>query len=152
MSTIIQFPCVRLAVNCAVLSGEPEYVTVADRGEELFVTDRQLGTALGYCDPLAAIEKLFTKHQSELQWHSHLIDLYRAEPEGRTRVRVFDLEGAMRICRLAMTPASRLLYGRLGGRAIAEFVVPADVGPKAQVLHFPGGKDASKPGKGWRRL
>ena len=134
MSTIIQFPSVRPAVNCIALAGEPEYVTVAEHGEQLFVTDRQLGLALGYVEPLAAIEQLFAKHSDELG--SFLIDLYQAEPEGRTRVRVFDLEGAMRICKLARTPAAAMLYARLGGRAIAEFVV-VDAGPKAQVLPQP---------------
>lgn len=149
MSTIIQFPSVRPAVNCIALVGEPEYVTVAEHGEQLFVTDRRLGEALGYVEPLAAIEQLFTKHHDELGWHSLLIDLHQAEPEGRTRVRVFDLEGAMRICKLARTPAAGLLYGRLGARAIAEFVVE-DVGPKAQVLPFPQRKKPRKPGKGRR--
>lgn len=147
MSTIIQFPSVRPAVNCIALAGEPEYVTVVDYGEQLFVTDRQLGRALGYVEPLAAIEQLFAKHRDELG--SFLIDLYQAEPEGRTRVRVFDLEGAMRICKLARTPAAAMLYARLGGRAIAEFVV-VDAGPKAQVLPFPKRKKARKPGKGRR--
>ncbi|WP_313118001.1 hypothetical protein [Ectopseudomonas guguanensis] len=147
MSTIIQFPSVRPAVNCIALAGEPEYVTVAEHGEQLFVTDRQLGLALGYVEPLAAIEQLFAKHSDELG--SFLIDLYQAEPEGRTRVRVFDLEGAMRICKLARTPAAAMLYARLGGRAIAEFVV-VDAGPKAQVLPFPKRKKARKPGKGRR--
>ena len=147
MSTIIQFPSVRPAVNCIALAGEPEYVTVAEHGEQLFVTDRQLGLALGYVEPLAAIEQLFAKHSDELG--SFLIDLYQAEPEGRTRVRVFDLEGAMRICKLARTPAAAMLYARLGGRAIAEIVV-VDAGPKAQVLPFPKRKKARKPGKGRR--
>ena len=147
MSTIIQFPSVRPAVNCIALAGEPEYVTVAEHGEQLIVTDRQLGLALGYVDPLAAIEQRFAKHSDELG--SFLIDLYQAEPEGRTRVRVFDLEGAMRICKLARTPAAAMLYARLGGRAIAEFVV-VDAGPKAQVLPFPKRKKARKPGKGRR--
>lgn len=147
MNTIIQFPCIRPAVNCIALAGEPEYVTVVDYGEQLFVTDRQLGRALGYVEPLAAIEQLCAKHGDELG--SFLIDLHQAEPEGRTRVRVFDLEGAMRICKLARTPNAALLYARLGGRAIAEFVV-GDVGPKALVLPFPKRKKARKPGKGRR--
>ncbi|MBG0847947.1 hypothetical protein H3222_22375 [Pseudomonas chengduensis] len=146
MSRVIQFPSVRPAVNCIGLAGEPEYVTVAEHGEQLFVTDRQLGRALGYVDPLAAIEQLFAKHGDELGWHSFLIDLHQAEPEGRTRVRVFDLEGAMRVCKLANTPAAGLLYGRLGGRAIAEFVVVA-AGPTAQVLPFPKRKKPRKPSK-----
>lgn len=149
MSTILQFPSVRPAVNCIALAGEPEYVTVAEHGEQLFVTDRHLGKALGYVDPLVAIEQLFARHRAELGWHSFLIDLHQAEPEGRTRVRVFDLEGAMRICKLAKTPAAGLLYGRLAGRAVVEFVVE-DVGPKAQVLPFPKRKKPRKPGKGRR--
>ncbi|TRO41713.1 hypothetical protein EQ832_01475 [Pseudomonas sp. ALS1131] len=144
MSSIIQFPSVRPAVNCVELPGEPEYVTVAEHGEQLFVTDRQLGQALGYVEPLVAIEQLFAKHRDELG--SFLIDLHQAEPEGRTRVRVFDLEGAMRICKRARTPAAGLLYVRLGSRAIAEFVV-VDVGPRAQVLPFPQRKKPRKPGK-----
>ncbi|USR38081.1 hypothetical protein L1F06_015530 [Ectopseudomonas hydrolytica] len=147
MSTIIQFPSIRPAVNCIALAGEPEYVTVVEYGEQLFVTDRQLGLALGYVEPLAAIEQLCAKNGDELG--SFLIDLHQAEPEGRTRVRVFDLEGAMRICKLARTPAAAMLYARLGGRAIAEFVV-VDAGPKAQVLPFPKRKKARKPGKGRR--
>ncbi|NMY40906.1 hypothetical protein HBN76_06295 [Pseudomonas sp. WS 5013] len=145
MSTVIQFPSVRPAVNCIGLAGEPEYVTVAEHGEQLFVTDRQLGLALGYVEPLVAIEQLYAKHRDELG--SFLIDLHHAEPEGRTRVRVFDLEGAMRVCKLARTPAAGLLYARLGSRAIAEFVVE-DAGPKAQVIPFPQRKKPRKPGKG----
>lgn len=145
MSTVIQFPSVRPAVNCIGLAGEPEYVTVAEHGEQLFVTDRQLGLALGYVEPLVAIEQLYAKHRDELG--SFLIDLHQAEPEGRTRVRVFDLEGAMRICKLARTPAAGLLYARLGSRAIAEFIVE-DAGPKAQVIPFPQRKKPRKPGKG----
>ena len=145
MSSIIQFPSVRPAVNCIELPGEPEYVTVAEHGEQLFVTDRQLGQALGYVEPLVAIEQLFAKHRDELG--SFLIDLHQAEPEGRTRVRVFDLEGAMRICKLARTPAAAMLYARLGGRAIAEFVVDG-AGPTAQVLPFPQRKKPRKPSKG----
>mgnify|MGYP003690882989 CR=1 FL=1 len=147
MSTIIQFPSIRPAVSCIALAGEPEYVTVVEYGEQLFVTDRQLGRALGYVDPLAAIEQLFAKHRNDLG--SFLIDLGKPEPEGRTRVRVFSLEDAMRICKLARTPNAALLYARLGGRAIAEFVV-GDVGPKALVLPFPKRKKARKPGKGRR--
>ena len=64
-------------------------------------------------------------------------------------MRVFDLEGAMRICKLARTPAAAMLYALLGGRAIAEFLV-VDAGPKAQVLPFPKRKKARKPGKGRR--
>ena len=145
MSTVIQFPSVRPAVNCIGLAGEPEYVTVAEHGEQLFVTDRQLGLALGYVEPLVAIEQLYAKHRDELG--SFLIDLHQAEPEGRTRVRVFDLEGAMRICKLARTPAAGLLYARLGSRAIAEFIVEDD-GPKAQVIPFPQRKKPRKPRKG----
>ncbi len=145
MSTVIQFPSVRPAVNCIGLAGEPEYVTVAEHGEQLFVTDRQLGLALGYVEPLVAIEQLYVKHRDELG--SFLIDLHQAEPEGRTRVRVFDLEGAMRICKLARTPAAGLLYARLGSRAIAEFIVE-DAGPKAQVIPFPQRKKPRKPRKG----
>ena len=145
MSTVIQFPSVRPAVNCIGLPGEPEYVTVAEHGEQLFVTDRQLGLALGYVEPLVAIEQLYAKHRDELG--SFLIDLHQAEPEGRTRVRVFDLEGAMRICKLARTPAAGLLYARLGSRAIAEFIVE-DAGPKAQVIPFPQRKKPRKPRKG----
>ncbi len=145
MSTVIQFPSVRPAVNCIGLAGEPEYVTVAEHGEQLFVTDRQLGLALGYVEPLVAIEQLYAKHRDELG--SFLIDLHQAEPEGRTRVRVFDLEGAMRICKLARTPAAGLLYARLGSRAIAEFIVE-DAGPKAQVIPFPQRKKPRKPRKG----
>lgn len=144
MSTVIQFPSVRPAVNCIELPGEPEYVTVVEHGDLLFVTDRQLGKALGYVEPLVAIEQLLTKHRDELG--SFLIDLHQAEPEGRTRVRVFDLEGAMRVCKLARTPAAGLLYARLGARAIAEFVV-TDVGPRALVLPFPKRKKPRKAGK-----
>ena len=143
MSTVIQFPSVRPAVNCIGLAGEPEYVTVAEHGEQLFVTDRQLGLALGYVEPLVAIEQLYAKHRDELG--SFLIDLHQAEPEGRTRVRVFDLEGAMRVCKLANTPAAGLLYARLGSRAIAEFIVPS--GPMAPVLPFPKPKKPRKSGK-----
>lgn len=145
MSSIIQFPSIRPAVNCIGLPGEPEYVTVVDYGEQLFVTDRQLGRALGYVDPLAAIEQLYAKHRDELV--SFLIDLHQAEPEGRTRVRVFDLEGAMRICKLARTPAAAMLYARLGGRAIAEFVV-VDFGPSAKVLPFVHRKGMHSEGVG----
>lgn len=147
MSTIIQFPSIRPAVNCIELPGEPEYVTVVEYGEQLFVTDRQLGRALGYVEPLAAIEQLCAKYRDD--FGSFLIDLGKPEPEGRTRVRVFSLEDAMRICKLARTPNAALLYAHLGGRAIAEFVV-GDVGPKAQVLPFPKRKKARKPGKGRR--
>lgn len=148
MSTVIQFPSVRPAVNCIALPGEPEYVTVAEHGEQLFVTDRRLGLALGYVDPVVAIEQLISKHRDDLG--SFLIDLNQAEPEGRTRVRVFDLEGAMRICKLARVPAAALLYARLGSRAIAEFVV-GDVGPLAQVLPFPQRKKPRKKVKDRRR-
>ena len=144
MSTVIQFPSVRPAVNCIELVGEPEYVTVAEHGDLLFVTDRQLGQALGYVEPLVAIEQLFAKYRDEMG--SFLIDLHQVEPEGRTRVRVFDLEAAMRICKLARTPAAGLLYARLGGRAIAEFVV-GTAGAMAQVLPFPQRKKPRKPGK-----
>ena len=148
MSTIIQFPSVRPAVNCIVLPPEPEYVTVAEYGEQLFVTDRQLGQALGYVEPLEAIGKLLAKHRDEPG--SFLIDLHQAEPEGRTRVRVFDLEAAMRVCKHARTPAAGLLYARLGGRAIAEFVVGDDAGPTAKVFQFPKRKKTRKQGKGRR--
>lgn len=65
------------------------------------------------------------------------IDLDKPERCGRRTVQVFDLEGAMRLCELARTPPSGMLYAKLASCAIAEFVVPDDSRPKAPVLAFP---------------
>lgn len=116
---------------------DPSYVLVREFGERPFVMDRELGSLLGYADPLLAIGKLYAQNRAELHWRSVTIDLDKPERCGRRTVQVFDLEGAMRLCELARTPPSGMLYAKLASCAIAEFVVPDDSRPKAPVLAFP---------------
>ncbi len=148
---ILQFPCIRPAVCRAVFVAEPDYLTIDGYGEQQFVTDWQLGHALGYADPAAAVEQIFCKHAVELGWHSLLVDLHQSEHDGRTRARVFDLEGAMRVCKLAKTPAAGLLYARLGVMAIADFAVSvgSGAGPRAPVIPFPQRRPQRSCGKGF---
>ncbi len=132
---ILNFPA-RLAVCRTFLVAEPDYLTIDGHGDQLYVTDWQLGYALGYAEPVAAVEQLYAKHAVELGGNSFLANLHQAEPDGRTRVRAFDLEGAMRLCKLARTPAAGLLYAHLGAMAIADFAVGvgSGAGPRAPVI------------------
>ncbi|WP_405118698.1 hypothetical protein [Pseudomonas leptonychotis] len=147
---ILNFPSDRPAVCRAFMVAEPDYLTLDGHGDQQFVTDWQLGNALGYANPTAAVEQLFAKHAVELGWHSLLVNLHQSEHDGRTRVRVFDLEGAMRVCKLAKTPAAGLLYARLGAMAIADFAVDvgSGAGPRAPVIPLPLCRPLHRCGKG----
>ncbi len=145
-ASVLKFPNVRPAVCRTFLVAEPDYLTIDGHGDQQYITDWQLGHALGYAAPADAVDQLFVKHAVELSWHSFLVNLRQAERDGRTRVRVFDLEGAMRVCKLARTPAAGMLYAHLGAMAIADFAVDtgSEAGPRAPVIPFP----LCKPGKG----
>lgn len=142
MSTIIQFPSVRPAVCRFELEDDLNCITIDGYGEQLFITDWQLGFALGYVDPLAGIEWVLKHYRIELKWCSLLVDLGEPEADGRTRVLVFDLDAAMRICKYARTPCSHFAYARMGFRAINDFALGAgaSAGPGGKVLSFPKAK------------
>ncbi|MQT44452.1 hypothetical protein GHO45_26450 [Pseudomonas sp. FSL R10-0765] len=130
-----------------------EFVTSADNPDELLVIDSALGEALGYADPLAAIEALYAAHSDEFVGDTGLLSLFKAEPSGRSVVRVFNLEGAMRVCRLALTPLAGKVFGNLKGtemgRAVQAFPRPAQ--PTAQVVYlFPKRRKARKATRGVR--
>ena len=108
MSTVIQFPNKRPTVCRTELEGDLNCITVNGYGEQLFITDWQLGFALGYAAPLAGIEWVLKHYRIESKWCSFLVDLGEPEADGRTRVLVFDLDAAMHICKCARTPSSHL--------------------------------------------
>ena len=137
MSQVIPFRCSRPAVHPDAMAVEPAYITLADCGNQLFVMDADLGEALGFVDPLAAVQHLLTRYRADLERHVRLIELFEPASDGRKLVSAFDLEGAMWLCKLARTPSAGMVYARLGGRAIAEFVVVDDEAPRAQVIPFP---------------
>ncbi len=137
MSQVIPFRCPRPAVKTETWATEPEYVTLTDSGSQLFVMDAVLGEALGFVDPLAAVQQLLTRYRTDLERHVRLVELFEPASDGRQLVHMFDLEGAMWLCKLARTPASGLLYARLSGRAVAEFVVVDEDAPRAVVIPFP---------------
>ena len=86
----------------------------AEDGEGLpILTDEVIGQALGYADPVAACECLYRRNVFELGGHS--AEGVPSEPAlgGRARVRVFYLQGALALCRLARTPASASVFGFL---------------------------------------
>lgn len=145
MSTVIQFPSERPAVCRDVLNNGVECITLAGHGDQLFVTDRALGVALGYSEPADGIEWIVSQHVCELARYSFEVDLDEPDEDGRDRVWAFDLDGAMRICKYARTPSSALVYAWLAGRAIADFAVDMGSGrAPARVLPFP----QRKPGEG----
>ncbi|MCO7614102.1 hypothetical protein NJH83_28080 [Pseudomonas chlororaphis] len=129
-----------------------EYVTAADNAEELLVIDVALGMALGYADPLGAVEALYAAHQDEFIGQTGEIKLFKAEPSGRSVVRVFNLEGAMQICRLALTPLAGEVFGALKGtemgRAVRAFPQPAR--SSALVFQFPKHRKARRAAQGAR--
>lgn len=149
-AVILPFMSPLALVDRRAILPEPEYTNVDPYGEQLFVMDCELGKALGYANPIAAVEQLYHQHRRELLRGSLVIDLYHPDAEGRHQARVFDLEGAMRLCALARTPASAMLFARLSGQVAAEFAVQADDAPKARVLPFPKPRKVRKPGKGRR--
>lgn len=148
---ILTFPASRTAVCRSYLEAEPDYLTVDGYADQQYVTSWQLGHALGYANPSAAVDQLFKKHAAELSWHSLLVDLHQPEPDGCTRVRVFDLEGAMRVCKLARTPAAGLLFARFGAMAIADFAVDAGSGARFRALVIPFPPRKRSCGKGVQR-
>ena len=139
MSTVIQFPNKRPTVCRTELEGDLNCITVNGYGEQLFITDWQLGFALGYAAPLAGIEWVLKHYRIESKWCSFLVDLGEPEADGRTRVLVFDLDAAMHICKCARTPSSHFVYARIGFRAINDFALSAGTGagPEGKVLSFP---------------
>ncbi|MNM90460.1 hypothetical protein D3C81_1027220 [compost metagenome] len=145
-AVILSFPAPFALASLSIRAKEPPLLYLAECGEQPFISDLELGLALGYAHPLVAVTRLYAQHFAELRFRSRVVDLYQPDAEGRISVCVFDLQGAMRLCELARTPAAGLLYARLGARAIAEFVVPTEPGPKAQVLSFPKGKKVLRPG------
>ncbi len=116
-----------------------EYVTVDGDDDKLLVTDRELGTVLGYADPLAAMDALYEAHAKAFTGHTGLIRLHQAEPSGREVVRVFDLEAAMLMCRIALTPQSAMVFGSLKGtessRAVSIFERACML--SAEIVPFP---------------
>lgn len=137
MSEVIQFPSDRQVVSRFVLSDGVDCVTLDKYGDQLFITDRALGAALGYPLPAVAIEWIVSQHVVELFRHSHEVDLDVPDEDGRERVWAFDLDGAMRICKYARTPSSALVYSWIAYRAIAEFAVDMGSGrAPATVLPF----------------
>ncbi|WP_236232534.1 hypothetical protein [Pseudomonas tohonis] len=149
-AVIISFMSPLALVDRRAILPEPEYTNVDPYGEQLFVMDCELGKALGYANPIEAVEQLCHRHSHELLSGSLVIDLYQPAADGRHQARVFDLESAMRVCALARTPASALLFARLSGQVAAEFAVQADDAPKARVLPFPTSRKPRKKGKGRR--
>ncbi|MDP3848105.1 MAG: hypothetical protein Q8R10_16950 [Pseudomonas sp.] len=123
-----------------------EYVSATEDSKKLLLIDRALGTALGYADPLAAMDALYSAHEEEFVGHSGMIQPHQPEPSGRDVVRVFDLEGAMRMCRLALTPLSGVVFGNIKGTetgcAVRAFESASML--SAQILPFPLG---GKPGR-----
>lgn len=137
MSTIVEFPIDRQVVSRFTLSDGVDCITLDDYGDQLFVTDRALGEALGYPLPSVAIEWIVSRHVCELARHALEVDLAKPGEDGRQRVWAFDLDGAMRICKYARTPSSPLVYAWLAGRAIADFAVDMGSGrAPAKVLPF----------------
>lgn len=116
-----------------------EYVTADGDDDKLLVIDSELGAVLGYADPLAAMAALYVAHAQAFTGHTGLIRLHQVEPSGREVVRVFDLEGAMRMCRLALTPQSVLVFGSLkgteSGRAVDAFEAACRL--SAEIVPFP---------------
>lgn len=126
----------------ALAKRAPDWVTVEftteDGDDKLLVTDRELGTVLGYADPLGAMDALYEAHAQAFAAHSCMFRLHQAEPSGRELVRVFDLEGAMRMCRIAHTPQSALVFASLkgaeSGRAVSAFEASCML--SAEILPF----------------
>lgn len=149
MSTIIQFPSDRQVVSCLAMSDNVDFITLADYGDQPFVTEHALGKALGYQQPSAAIERIVSEHVFELARHAHEVDLAEPDEEGRERVWAFDLDGAMRICKYSCTRNAAWIYSRLAFRAVAEFAVDMGSGrAPAKVLSFGQRKGMDSEGGG----
>ncbi|MGO3028043.1 hypothetical protein [Pseudomonas helleri] len=127
-----------------------ECVSSANNAEELLVIDAALGMALGYADPLAAVETLYAAHQDEFLGMTGEIELYKPEPNGRSIVRVFNLEGAMQMCKLALTPLAGRVFGTLKGTETRHAVLtfPQPTQSSAKVFQFPKHRKASRATQG----
>lgn len=149
MSTVIKFPSVRPAICSAITDVDLRWLVLTSEENKLFVTDHELGVALGYFEPSEGVQWVLSQHVCELARHSLEIELDEPDGEGRTIVWAFDLDGAMRVCKYARTPASHYVYARIGQLAIADFAVDmgSGAGPIAQVLPFPKCKKPRKAGK-----
>lgn len=149
MSEVIQFPSDRQVVSRFTLSDGVDCITLDGYGDQLFVTDRALGEALGYQLPYLAVQSLVSEHVCELFRHSHEVDLDVPDEDGRERVWAFDMDGAMRICKYARTPSAALVYSWLAYRDVADFAVEMGSGrAPAKVLPFGLRKDGLGQGDG----
>lgn len=95
------------------------------------ICDEVLGAALGFADPVAAIESLYDWYQEELIPHSLYGEVDPPHPSGRTWSRAFDLYGAMFICRMAHTPNAAEVFASLKGKELQEDMALFDAGAVA---------------------
>lgn len=116
MSAVLLSYCNPLAIaQCEHAQHDLAFVTITDGGDEPVIMDTALGEALGYATPLLAISALYAGHQDDFVGHSGEIELYQPDSIGRSIARVFDLEGAMRVCQLALTPLASRVFAKLKG-------------------------------------
>lgn len=115
MSAVLLSYCNPLAIRREHVQRDMAFVTIGNGGGEPVIMDTALGEALGYATPLLAIDALYAEHQDDLIGLTGVVELYQPDSIGRSIVRVFDLEGAMRLCRIALTPLANQVFAKLKG-------------------------------------
>ncbi len=106
-------------------------IEVINKDGDGWMTGEQIGDALGYENPLKAINNLFQRNREELEEYSCTLKLRVHDHDGRNvqrEVRLFNEEGVMLICMFSQQPSAGV--SQMGGANLKSLSSQSVTAPK----------------------